>query len=168
MDSSIPRGELGEIVRAARERTGVPAVAAGLRCGEEVELAADGPVDVATPFRVASLTKWITASLAVQCLDLDAPTTAGPSARALLSHTAGWRPESPEPLPEAARGLWSYSNAGYRAAGVACAEACGVSFARALHERVLDPLAMEATGFERADAAASGHAQEGEKGQRLI
>ena len=46
MGSAIPQGELGEIVREARSRTGVPAVAAGLFVDGSVELAADGPVDV--------------------------------------------------------------------------------------------------------------------------
>src|SRR6476646_8262724 len=45
MASAIPQQRLAEIVREARARTGVPAVAAGLLVGERVELAADGPVD---------------------------------------------------------------------------------------------------------------------------
>src|SRR6478672_12676490 len=88
MASAIPQQRLAEIVRDARARTGVPAVAAGLLVGERVELAADGPVEVETPFRIASITKWFTASLAALCLDLD-----DSGARAWLSHTAGFRPE---------------------------------------------------------------------------
>src|SRR5947208_7549574 len=71
MASAIPQERLPEIVRDARARTGVPAVAAGLLVGGRVELAADGPVGVETPFRIASITKWFTASLAALCLDLD-------------------------------------------------------------------------------------------------
>ncbi|HVS85745.1 MAG TPA: serine hydrolase domain-containing protein [Gaiellaceae bacterium] len=168
MRSAIPQGRLAEIVRAARDRTGVPAVAAGLVAGDELELVADGPVTVETPFRVASLTKWITASLAVTCLDVDAPTAAGPTPRALLSHTAGWRPESAEPLPAAAQGLWSYSNAGYWAVGDACSEALGVPYAEAVRERILAPLGMRASGFERPETAADGHLQEDETGQRPV
>jgi len=169
MGSAIPRGELAAILREARERTGVPAAAAGLLDGEEVELAAAGPVDVETPFRVASVTKWFTASLATLVLDLDAPLLDGASARALLSHTAGLRPESAEPLPERCQGLWSYSNAGYCAVGEACARACGAaSFADAVRVRLLEPLEMRASGFAEPRAPARGHVQEGEAGHRLV
>jgi len=176
MGSAIPRGELAEIVREARRRTGVPGVAAGLLIGGEVELAADGvlalgreqPVTPSTPFRIASVTKWFTASLAALSLDLDAPLAAGPTPRALLSHTAGWRCESPEPLPEPARGLWSYSNAGYRAVGEACAAACGLPFAEAMRACVLDPLGLAATSFEEPALHALGHVQAGESGQRPV
>src|SRR3954467_8633005 len=84
MASAIPQEQLAEIVRDARARTGLPAVAAGLLVGERMELAADGAgermalaadgtVDTDTPFRIASITKWFTASLAALLLDLDAP-----------------------------------------------------------------------------------------------
>jgi CubicO group peptidase (beta-lactamase class C family) len=169
MGSAIPRGELAEIVRAARARTGVPAVAAGLLDGEEVELAAAGPVTVETPFRVASITKWFTASLATLCLDLDEPLAGvAASTRALLSHTAGLRPESAEPLPEACRGLWSYSNAAYWAVGEACAAACGASFADTVRERLLEPLGMRASGFREPAEPARGHVQDGETGHRIV
>jgi CubicO group peptidase (beta-lactamase class C family) len=168
MGSAIPRGELAEIVREARARTGVPAVAAGLLDGEEIELAAAGPVDVETPFRVASVTKWFTASLATLALDLDEPLAVGASPRVLLSHTAGLRPESAEPLPEACRGLWSYSNAGYWAVGEACAAACGSSFAAAVRERLLEPLGMQASGFAEPSRPARGHVQAGETGHRVV
>jgi CubicO group peptidase (beta-lactamase class C family) len=163
MASAIPQERLAEIVRDARTRTGVPAVTAGLLVDGRVELAADGPVDVDTPFRVASITKWFTASLAVLCLDLD---ERGP--RAWLSHTAGFRPESAEPLPEVCRGLWSYSNAGYWAAGDACAAATGLSFSEAMRERILDPLGLAQTGFDEPGGAAPGHVQEGEAGHRPV
>ena len=39
---------------------------------------------------------------------------------ALLSHTAGLRCESVQPLPQEAIGLWSYSNAGYWEAAASC------------------------------------------------
>jgi CubicO group peptidase (beta-lactamase class C family) len=159
MASAIPQERLAEIVREARARTSVPAVAAGLLVGDRVELAADGPVEVETPFRVASITKWFTASLTALCLDLDES-----GARAWLSHTAGFRPESTEPLPEACRGLWSYSNAGFWAAGEACAAATGLSFSAAMRERILEPLGLEHTGFEEPADAAPGHMQEGETG----
>lgn len=160
MASAIPQGRLEGAVRVARSRTGVPAVAAGLRVGGRVELAADGPVEVDTPFRIASVTKLFTASLASLVLDLDE------GLRRLLSHTAGLRPESDELLPEPCRGLWSYSNAGYWAVGEAIERAAGVSFSEAMRDRLLGPLGLEATGFEEPADAAPGHVQEGAKGHR--
>jgi CubicO group peptidase (beta-lactamase class C family) len=160
MGSAIPQGELAEIVREARARTGVPAVAAGLVADGSVELAADGACAVETPFRVASISKWFTASLAAAVGALDDGT------RRLLSHTADLRSEAAEPLPEACRGLWSYSNAGYWAAGDACATAAGASFSEAMREQILEPLGLAATSFEEPAGAAEGHLQEGETGQR--
>src|SRR5258708_23447953 len=104
--------ELDEVVREARARTGVPGVAAGVLAGGSVEAVADGtlalggddPVRVDTPFRVASLTKPFTAALCFRSLDPDE------QLRALLSHTAGLRCDALEPLPEAARGLFSSSH----------------------------------------------------------
>jgi len=169
-------GHLGDVVRAARDRTGVPGVAAGLSVDGRVEIVADGvlglgggvPVGPETPFRVASISKWFTASLAALCLDLEAPLLGEASASALLSHTAGLRCESATPLPEVARGLWSYSNAGYWAVGEAAAAACGVPFAEAMQARVLAPLGLDATGYEEPGAPARGHIQEGETGHREV
>ena len=166
MASAIPQQQLAEIVREARARTGVPAVAAGLLVGKRVELAADGPVEVETPFRIASVTKWFTASLAALLLDLDAPLESGASARRLLSHTADLQPSSRALLPEACRGLWSYSNAGYVLAGEACAAAASSSFSDAVQQLLLEPLGLEQTGFEEPPDAARGHFQEGATGQR--
>jgi CubicO group peptidase (beta-lactamase class C family) len=166
MESAIPQQQLAEIVRDARARTGVPAVAAGLLVGERVELAAAGPVEVETPFRIASITKWFTASLATLLLDLDESLESGASVRRLLSHTADLRPGSRAELPEPCRGLWSYSNAGYVLAGEACAAAAGSSFSDAVQKLLLDPLGLERTGFAEPPGAASGHVQEGATGQR--
>ncbi len=160
MARAIPEGRLAEVVRDARAWTGVPAVAAGLRAGDRIELAADGPVDVETPFRVASITKWFTASLAAVALDLD------PDVRRFLSHTAGYRPEAPVELPQECRGLWSYSNAGFWAAGEAVEAATGSTFSDAMRDRILEPLGLAATTFEEPAGAAEGHLQEGETGHR--
>jgi CubicO group peptidase (beta-lactamase class C family) len=159
MASAIPQERLAEIVRDARARSGVPAVTAGLLVGDRVELAADGPVEVDTPFRIASITKWFTASLAALLLDLDAPIEAagGASAGRLLSHTADLRQNSRELLPEACRGLWSYSNAGFVLAGRACEAAAGTSYSDAVQEHLLAPLALDMTSFEEPDDAAPGH-----------
>jgi CubicO group peptidase (beta-lactamase class C family) len=160
MGSAIPQGKLAEIVREARARTGVPAVAAGLSVDGSVELTADGAAGVETPFRIASISKWFTASLAAASDVLDART------RALLSHTADLRSEAPEALPEACRGLWSYSNAGYWEVGDACAAAAGTSFSAAMQARILEPLELEATAFDEPPGAAEGHLQEGATGHR--
>jgi CubicO group peptidase (beta-lactamase class C family) len=169
MASAIPHARLAEIVREARARTGVPAVAAGLLVGDQIELVADGPVEPDTPFRIASITKWFTASLAALLLDLDAPTeSGGASAARLLSHTADLRPNSKDLLPEACRGLWSYSNAGFVLAGRECETVAGVPFSEAVRERLLEPLALERTTFEEPADAAAGHVQEGATGHRPV
>jgi CubicO group peptidase (beta-lactamase class C family) len=161
MGSAIPQGQLGEIVREARSRTGVPAVAAGLLVDGSVELAADGDCLPETPFRVASISKWFTASLVSACGALDDDT------RRWLSHTADLRSEVAEPLPEVCHGLWSYANSGFWAAGAACADATtGTSFAEAMQSRILEPLGLGATSYEEPPDAAEGYLQEGETGQR--
>jgi CubicO group peptidase (beta-lactamase class C family) len=160
MESAIPQGQLGEIVREARSRTAVPALAAGLLVDGSVELAADGDCMPETPFRVASISKWFTASLVSACGALDDQT------RHWLSHTSDLRSEVAEPLPDACRGLWSYANSGFWAAGAACATAAGASFADAMRERILEPLALGATSYEEPPGAAEGHLQEGETGHR--
>ncbi len=166
MASAIPQRRLLEIVREARVRTGVPAVTAGLLVRDQVELAADGPVEAETPFRIASITKWFTASLATLLLDLEEPVDGRASPGRLLSHTADLRPNSRGSLPTPCRGLWSYSNAGYVLAGEACAAAAGTSFAAAVQERLLEPLGLERTGFEEPPDAARGHLQDGATGHR--
>jgi CubicO group peptidase (beta-lactamase class C family) len=167
MGSAIPQDRLAEIVREARARSGVPAVTAGLLVGERAEFAADGPVEIDTPFRIASITKWFTASLAALLLDLDAPAgPGGESAGRLLSHTADLRQNSRQLLPEECRGLWSYSNAGFVFAGDACATAAGMSYSMAVQERLLDPLGLENTVFEQPETAAPGHVPDGGMGHR--
>ena len=167
MESAIPQERLAEIVRDARARSDVPAVTAGLLVGDRAEFAADGPVEIETPFRIASITKWFTASLAALLLDLDAPAgPGGQSAVSLLSHTADLRQNSREPLPEQCRGLWSYSNAGFVFAGDACAAAAGTSYAAEMQERVLAPLGLERTSFEEPAMAAPGHVPDGATGHR--
>jgi CubicO group peptidase (beta-lactamase class C family) len=161
---------LEEAVRLARRSTGVPGVVAGLWRGGETSLAADGvlalgsrePVRESTPFRIASITKPFTATLASRCLELDEPTCR------LLSHTAGLRCESADPLPPAADGLFSYSNAGYWHVGADCSKACDAPFAEAMRSRVLEPFGLDGTGFDEPERPARGHLQEGVSGHRAV
>jgi CubicO group peptidase (beta-lactamase class C family) len=158
--------QLEKAVREAREKTGVPGVAAGLLRDGETAFAADGVLELGrndavhqeTPFRIASITKPFTATLCAASIGLDERT------RALLSHTAGLRCESVEPLPQEAIGLWSYSNAGYREVGAAC----GAPFDRAMATHVLEPLGLNATGFAEPVSPARGHVQDGESGHRAV
>src|SRR5690242_20038435 len=94
-------------VAAAQERTGIGEVAAALHVDGRTELAGAA----GRPFRIASITKSFTATLLWETGRFDE------RARTLLAHTAGYRPESAEPLPPECAGLWSYSNAGYWEAG---------------------------------------------------
>lgn len=166
----VPAFELEEIVRDARARTGVPGVAAGVLSDGRVSSVADGVLELGredavradTPFRIASISKPFTASLALSCLPADT------QLRAWLSHTSGLHTERAEPLPEAAQGLFSYSNAGYWAAGEAAATACGLPFDEAMHERILTPLRLGATGYTEPPAPARGHVQDGETGHRAV
>jgi CubicO group peptidase (beta-lactamase class C family) len=137
---------LRKSVSAAQERTGVPDVAAALYLDGTMAVAGSS----ARPFRIASITKSFTATAVLEAGLLDA------RARALLSHTAGYRPESSEPLPSPCAGLWSYSNAGYREAGGLFDD-----YSAALHELVLGPLGLSSTGFETPADAALGHQPDG-------
>ena len=166
----VPAFDLEEIVRDARARTGIPGVAAGalldgrvVSVGDGVlELGRDETVRADTPFRIASISKPFTASLALSCLP------AHPQLRAWLGHMSGLYSERAEPLPDTAQGLFSYSNAGYWAAGEASAAACGTAFADAMRERILAPLRLESTGYDEPAAPARGHVQEDETGHRAV
>jgi CubicO group peptidase (beta-lactamase class C family) len=161
---------LDEALAEARAATGVPGVAAGLSRAGETHVAAAGelvlgggePVRAATPFRIASITKPFTATLAARSLELD------DAVCAFLGHTGDLRPESNDLLPEPCRGLWSYSNAGYWGVGSRIAEACRSSFEEAMRSRVLEPLGLAATGFDEPAGAARGHVQTGANGQRAV
>jgi CubicO group peptidase (beta-lactamase class C family) len=134
MTSAIPQARLAEIVRDGQARTGVSVAAVGLH--------EDGRTTVAgaygRPFRIASITKSFTATAISQAGLLDDRRCK------LLSHTAGYRPESPERLPPECAGLWSYSNAGYWEA----AAAFEGDYSDAMRELVLEPLGLRNTGFE--------------------
>jgi len=142
MASAIPQGPLDEIVRRARERTRVPVAAAALHEDGRTDLAGEHR----RPFRIASITKSFTATAVSLAGLLDE------RRRRLLSHTAGYRTERPEPLPAECAGLWSYSNAGYREA----ADGFDGGYSDAVRELVLEPLSLRHTGFETPDDAVLG------------
>jgi CubicO group peptidase (beta-lactamase class C family) len=107
-------------------------VAAALHVDGRTELA--GASD--RPFRIASITKSFTATALWEAGLFD------DRARTLLSHTAGYRPESSSPLPPECAGLWSYSNAGYWEAASVFAD-----YSEAVRSHVLEPLGLTSTGF---------------------
>jgi CubicO group peptidase (beta-lactamase class C family) len=138
MGSAIPQERLAEIVREAQARTGVPEAAVALHTDGRTTFAGAHE----RPFRIASITKSFTATALFVAGLLD------DRCRALLSHTAGYRPERLEPLPPDCAGLWSYSNAAYWEAGSGFDD-----YSEAVRELVLEPLGLRHTSFEKpADA----------------
>lgn len=123
-------------------------------------------------YLVASVTKPMTAALALQLLDLDDATGVWPEdvrVRHLLAHTSGYTGEledlgrfgdGDEALAAAVRELpslervfgvdevWSYANSGYWLAGRLAAEAAGATFEEALRTYVFDAAGMTASGFD--------------------
>ena len=155
----------------------MPALAAGVSTDGTIATAAVGCA-ADTRFRVASVTKPFTATLALGLLDLDATTGVWPEdvrVRHLLSHTSGYDSECGDlarfgdgddalgaavrELPSVRRWvgadeLWSYSNAGYWLAGWLCARAAGSTYEEALADHVLRGL--DATSFDAPDVAGTG------------
>jgi CubicO group peptidase (beta-lactamase class C family) len=136
---------LRKSVAEAQERTGIPEVAAALHMDGKTEFAGSSE----RPFRIASITKSFTATLVYETRGLTS------RRRALLSHTAGYRAESREPLPRECAGLWSYSNAGYWEA------AHHDDFDSAMYRYVLEPLGLERTGWETPPDAVLGTLPDG-------
>ncbi|HVU79663.1 MAG TPA: serine hydrolase domain-containing protein [Gaiellaceae bacterium] len=159
----------------------MPALAVGISVGGAVETVFLG-CEPDTRFRIASVTKPLTATLCAGLLDLDAPTGIWPGdvrVRHLLSHTSGFDCELPDGdndkygdgedalsrcvadvasvrrlLPSDS--VWSYANSGYWLAGHLAAERAGVSYEEALRRRVLEPAGLEATSFGEPDLAGTG------------
>lgn len=170
-----------EAAAAARE---LPALVAGYSVdgasvGGTTEVVAVG-CEPDTRFRIASLTKPLTATLATALLDPAEPVGLwGPDVRVrhLLSHTSGYPCElgdlarfgsgdgalgaavqelgSLRPLVPV-EAAWSYANAGYWLAGQLAAERAGVLYEDALAERVLGPAGLEATAFDEPDLPGHG------------
>jgi CubicO group peptidase (beta-lactamase class C family) len=182
--------KLAEVAAEARERWNVPGLAVGVLQGGEIVMAADGqkelgrpePVTPETAFRIASITKPFTATLAMTLvqeglLALDEPppgTHIEATVRQLLSHQGGLAAEWPEPLddsglleltegeperlPVEAGELFSYCNSGFWFVAAGIARTLGTSFEAAMRTRVIEPLGLASTGFE-ADEPARGHEQ---------
>ena len=160
----------------------VPALAAGFSvAGEEPVTAAVG-CELATIFRIASITKPITATLALELLDLEARTGIWPDdvqIRHLLSHTSGYDCECGDlarfgdgdealarvvaELPGVRRLVgteqaWSYANTGYWLAAHLAAVRAGSSYEDAIAAHVLGPAGLEATSFGEPELAGTGPA----------
>ncbi len=159
-----------DLCEAVAARHGIPALQVAT-VGPAGTLAAAWGCGGDDRFRIASITKPLTASLALQVLDLEAATGLWPDdvrVRHLLSHTSGYDGELGDlarfgdgddalgalaaELPRARRHLgvdivWSYANTGYWLAGHLAAAAAGTTYEDALAERVLRPAGLEATGF---------------------
>ena len=187
--------QLAEWAAEARERWSVPGLAVGLLQDREIVSVGDGVLELGRPdrvsrdtiFRIASITKPFTATLAMTLaqeglLALDKPPPGAPieaTVRQLLSHQGGLASEWPEPLddvgdddeallrltegrparlPIGAGELFSYCNAGFWFVAAAIARGLGMTFEEALRTRVLEPLGLRSTGFE-ADFPARGHNQ---------
>jgi CubicO group peptidase (beta-lactamase class C family) len=131
-------------------------------------------------FRIASITKPVTASAAVQLLDLDATTSVWPDdvrVRHLLSHTSGFDSE----LADLARlgdgddalgaavaemadirrllgsgEVFSYANSGYWLVGWLIAQAAGTTYEEAITEHVLQPAGLSSTDFGEPSLAGTG------------
>jgi CubicO group peptidase (beta-lactamase class C family) len=187
--------KLQELAAEAREHWSLPGLAVGVFQDRGVASAADGvlelghpePVSPKTFFRIASITKPFTATLAMTLvqeglLALDEPPPGSrveATVRKLLSHQGGLASEWPSALEESsARGdslqrvaecepgrlpvgpgeRFSYCNVGFRLVGAAAARACETTFEPAIRARVPEPLNLVSTGFEPRHAA-RGHEQ---------
>ena len=164
----------------AAARFDVPALAVGVASTDgTIELHAVG-CELETRFRIASVTKPMTASLVARLVDLDATTAVWPDdvrVRHLLAHTSGFDCEVGdvlrfgegddalaalvEELPALRRfapsdRVWSYSNAGYWLAGWLAARADDSTFEDALRRHVLGPAGMASADFGEPDLPGAG------------
>ncbi len=169
-------------VEAAAAAWGVPALAAGFSVAGEAAVTAATGCEVSSVFRIASVTKPLTATLALQLLDLETPTGVWPGdvrVRHLLSHTSGYDSECGDlarfgtgddalaavvaELPGVHRFLevdraWSYANTGYWLAANLAATCAGSTYEEALTGYVLAPAGLESTSFGEPALAGTGAA----------
>ena len=169
------------VCEAAAEQWDVPALAVATTVGEDVSLATVG-CDASERFRIASITKPLTAMLALTLLDPEEQTGVWPPevrVRHLLSHTTGYDGEFPvrdlsrfgdddEALARCAAELpsirrfvgieeiWSYANTGFWLAAHLASERAGGVYEDLLAERVLRPLGLESASFGEPDLPGSG------------
>jgi CubicO group peptidase (beta-lactamase class C family) len=167
------------VCEAAAIAWNVPALAVGISAGGRRETATVG-CDPDTAFRIASVTKPFTATLALDVLDLEAPSGVWPHdvrVRHLLSHTSGFDCECGDltrfgdgddalgrvvsELENVRRFVgveqaWSYANTGYWLAAWLTAERLGTSYEEAVLERVIRPAGLEATLFGEPALAGTG------------
>jgi CubicO group peptidase (beta-lactamase class C family) len=167
------------VCEAAAEARQLPALVAGYSVSDRTEIVAVG-CEADTRFRIASLTKPLTATLVTALLDPGEPVELwGPDVRLrhLLSHTSGYPCElgdltrfgsGDNALTALAAELgelrplvpvetaWSYANTGYWLAGWLAAERAGTSYEDALARLVLGPARLDATAFDDPDLVGEG------------
>jgi D-alanyl-D-alanine carboxypeptidase len=157
----------------------VPSLAVGTSIGGEIATVGIG-CDAGSTFRVASVTKPFTATLALALLDFEDSSGVWPAdvrIRHLLSHTSGFDSECGDlsrfgdgedalaalvaELPSVRRFLaveqaWSYANSGYWLTGLLCAQRAKSTYEDAVRERILEPLGLESTSFDEPELTGSG------------
>lgn len=167
------------VCEAAAVAWDIPALAVGTSIGG-VEEALGVGCEPGTRFRIASITKSFTATLAVGLLDLEESTGVWPPdvrVRHLLSHTSGFDGECGDlsrfgegddalaslldELPSVRRWLrveqaWSYANTGFWLAGALCAERAGTPYEDTVASRLLAPLGLESTSFGEPEVPGTG------------
>jgi D-alanyl-D-alanine carboxypeptidase len=169
------------VCEAAAAAWAVPAIAVGVSIGDSFETLALG-CEPDTRFRIASVTKPLTATLALALLGVDEAVRIWPEdvrVHHLLSHTSGFDCELPDgdnarfgtgddalehcvgELPAVQRffsagEVWSYANTGYWLAGCLAAERAGSSYEDALARHVLQPAGLGATSFALPDLSGTG------------
>ena len=144
-------------MRDARARTGVPGVAAGargrraavVRGRRRARARRDEPVRRDTPFRIASISKPFTATLALACLP--SSTT---RLRALAQpHRRPAAASRRSRCPRRRRGCCRTRTPATGRPATRAAAACGRRSRTAMRARVLEPLGLDATGYDEPDGA---------------
>ena len=169
------------VCEGAADQWQLPALAVGMSLGGAEDVVALG-CDPGTRFRIASITKPLTATLALSLLGPDEAVRVWPDdvrVRHLLSHTSGFDCELPDrdqvrfgegddalarcvaELPGVRRWvgaeeIWSYANTGYWLAGALAAERAGETYEEALAHRVLEPAGLADTSFAPPDLEGTG------------
>jgi CubicO group peptidase (beta-lactamase class C family) len=166
---------------AAAIEWNVPALAVGVARGDQTETFAVG-CSIDALFRIASITKPFTATLALELLDPQGATGVWPAdvrVRHLLSHTTGYDCEltvrdqvrfgtGNDALGAQAGELaavrrfvgveqcWSYANTGFWLAGWLAAREAASTYEEALARHVLAPAGLKATSFGEPEVAGTG------------